>query len=173
MLVPGAATFAELLESELNCTNMPPTAGAWNRPLTVPLFVFARPQPVVGVGSVDSRSTASPLNAPRRDTRSHANPPTLESRTTPVTEPPTTRRIRLSAREQGALTALNDLGADLGGSLSPSTLRRAFRQLAHRYHPDRHPGASAAEQDRLARVFVDATEHYRVLAAALSASSVD
>ncbi len=66
---------------------------------------------------------------------------------------------------------LNDLGADLDDSLSPSTLRRAFRQLAHRYHPDRHPGRNAAELQQLARLFTEATEHYRVLAAALARSA--
>jgi len=67
--------------------------------------------------------------------------------------------------------ALNALGADLGEYLSVNTLRRAFRRLARRYHPDRHPGSGAAELHRLACLFAEATEHYRVLAAALARSA--
>lgn len=66
-----------------------------------------------------------------------------------------------------SLAALNALGAGLDECLSPSTLRRAYRRLARRYHPDRHPGSGAAEQQRLARAFAEATEHYRVLKSAL------
>jgi hypothetical protein len=143
MGVPGTATFAELLETELNCTNVPPrtghASGAWNRPLTTPLFVFERPR--------------------------------AQDSTTRLTEiPPAPPQTPLSAREKHSLTALNRLGADLGECLSPSVLRRAFRRLARRYHPDRHPGSSAAELVRLARLFAEATEHYRVLAAALARS---
>jgi curved DNA-binding protein CbpA len=63
--------------------------------------------------------------------------------------------------------ALNALGAGLGEDLSATTLRRAFRRLARRYHPDRHPESSPAELEHLARLFAEATDHYRVLAAAL------
>jgi len=119
VLVRSAATFAEVLEAELNCAYRPSAPGAWNRPLTAPLFVFARPA------------------------------------------------IPLSPVERRALVALNDLGADLGDSPSFGALRRAFKRLARRYHPDRHPGASPAEQAHLARLFVDVTEHYRVLVAVI------
>ena len=43
-------------------------------------------------------------------------------------------------------------------------LRRAYRKLARRYHPDRHPASSLAERERLARLFAEATEHYRLAA---------
>ena len=137
MVVPGTATFAEMLEAELNCTHAPRSSGAWNRPLTTPIFFFERPRPAT--------------HAP-----------------TPAHAPSPTKPARLSAREMRSLAALNDLGAGLGNNLSSSSLRRAFRQLARRYHPDRHPGSSVAEQQRLARLFAEATEHYRVLTAALA-----
>ena len=138
MLVGSAVTFAEILEAELHCTNDPRASGnGWNRPLTTPLFIFDR------------------LDPPRGHFAVHAEAPTKE-RATP-----------LSAIEQRALLALNDLGADLDQPLSFKALRRAFRRLARRYHPDRHPGSGSAEQERLARVFVEVTEHYRVLAAAI------
>jgi hypothetical protein len=53
--------------------------------------------------------------------------------------------------------ALDDAG-------TPDALRRAYRTLAHRYHPDRHHGRSASDREQLARLFAEATEHYRLLA---------
>ena len=170
MLVRGEATFADIFEAELNCTDVPHARGAWNRPLTAPLFIFELPRPAVRVGSVALGRDVPPPVPPLRDFIAPAQPtPGQAGRTTPCTESPATRRIALSPRERLSLAALNALGAGLDERLSPSTLRRAFRRLARRYHPDRHPGSSAAEQQRLARVFVEATEHYRVLVSALAA----
>jgi hypothetical protein len=169
--VPGAATFAEILEAELNCTNVLPAAGhasaAWHRPLTAPLFVFDRRREARHLDDVDVRGCAPPLDPLTRHAGPQPNPPTRE-RATPLTKSPIAPTVALSAREQRSLTALIDLGADLGDSLSLRTLRQAFRRLAHRYHPDRHPQCSAAERNRLARAFAEVTEHYRVLAAALA-----
>ena len=53
----------------------------------------------------------------------------------------------------------------LDGARTPDALRRAYRTLARRYHPDSHPGTTAAERAHLARLFAVATEHYRSLAA--------
>lgn len=53
----------------------------------------------------------------------------------------------------------------LDGAPTADALRRAYRALAHRYHPDRHPASSPAERERLARLFAEATEHYRRLSA--------
>jgi DnaJ-class molecular chaperone len=71
--------------------------------------------------------------------------------------------VELTVLEHKAFDALNALGADLDDAFTPETLRRAFRKLAHRYHPDRHSGSSAAERARLARLFAEATDHYRLL----------
>jgi hypothetical protein len=159
--VPGVVTFAEILEAELNCTNVPPPAShassAWHRPLTPPLFVFDFPRPILHVSHDDLRNDA------------HARPRTQRPAAPFAEPPPSTPNTPLSARERRALMALNALGADVGDDLSVGTLRRAFRRLARRYHPDRHPGSSAAELERLARLFAEATEHYRVLAVALTA----
>jgi hypothetical protein len=45
------------------------------------------------------------------------------------------------------------------------SLRRAYRRLAREHHPDRHPGASAAELARLVRDFTRITAAYRTATA--------
>ena len=139
-----AVTFAEVLEAHLGCTAVPPPPlRAWNgRPVTAPLFAFELPL-----------TAARPAPAPPR----------------PEPPRPIAQRLRLTTMEQRALDALNALGAGLDDALTPAVLRRAFRVLAHRYHPDRHPGSNTAELDRLARLFAEATAHYRLLWAALDA----
>jgi hypothetical protein len=140
--VRNDVSFAEILDAHLGCTDVPPPAArAWtSRPVTAPLFAFELPL-----------TTARPApTAPR-----------------PEPPPPVTPRRRLTTVEQQAVDALNTLGAGLDDALTPAALRRAFRALAHRYHPDRHPGRSSAEHERLARLFAEATAHYRLLAAAL------
>jgi hypothetical protein len=124
--VRNAATFAEILESHLGCTEVPPPAApAWtSRPVTAPLFAF---------------------DFPLQATRSvHAEAP---------------RPVRLTALERQTLD----------DARTPAALRHAFMTLARRYHPDSHPGCGPAEHERLARLFSEATEHYRLLSAALDA----
>jgi hypothetical protein len=119
--VPNAATFAEILDTHLGCTVVPPPAAprAWSgRPLTSPLFAFELP-----------------LTA--------------------------TRRAPVEPALPAQLTALERQTLD--DAPTPDALRRAYRTLAHRYHPDRHPASSLAERERLARLFAEATEHYRRL----------
>jgi hypothetical protein len=82
--------------------------------------------------------------------------------------PSEVRRARaLNPAEQSALAQLNRLGACLSSDYSARELRRAFRLLAHRYHPDRHPSSSTVEQARLAGVFSAITDHHRCLASGL------
>jgi hypothetical protein len=140
----------------------------WNRPITTPLFVFELPRPVVPMAGVDRRRPMPSFDPTRGHRVARTLTPTSERHSTPFTKRPTTQKVSLNACEMRALAALNDLGADLREDLSLPTLRRAFRRLARRYHPDRHPGTSAAEQQRLAHLFAEAMEHYGVLSAALA-----
>jgi hypothetical protein len=88
---------------------------------------------------------------------------------TPAREPrnletPQPRRRRtLSMKQQHALDALLALGARIGSDFTDAELRSVFRELALRYHPDRHTSRSDAERDRLARLFARAHEAYELL----------
>lgn len=70
---------------------------------------------------------------------------------------------RLEPAEQTALQTLVSLGAALDVSFTARELRTAFRALAQRYHPDRHPSANDAERTRLGATFAELTSVYGVL----------
>ena len=114
-----AATFAEILDTHLGCTNVPPPRAWSSRPLTLPIFAFELPL-----------TAARPVSV----------------------EPPRPRHLTSLERQA------------LDGARTPDELRRAYRTLARRYHPDRHHGCSPAERERLAHLFAEATEYYRMLA---------
>lgn len=80
-------------------------------------------------------------------------------------QPPRT----LSPRHQRALDVLVRGGASLHADFTPAELRTAFRDLARRYHPDRHPGSDEAASSRFARMFAELNESYRVLLTAAAA----
>jgi hypothetical protein len=121
------ASFAEMLDAHLGCTDVPPPPRVWStRPLTAPLFTFELP---LTAGGRPAGLTA----------RGHA-----------PAEPP--RPVRLSAEERHTLDDAPSLDA----------LRRAYRTLARRYHPDQHQACGPGERERLARLFAEATERYHL-----------
>ncbi len=82
---------------------------------------------------------------------------------TEVAARPPRRSHHLSEVEQRAFARFLDLGAALADDFSLDELRRAYRQLAQRIHPDRHGEQGALERAALARRFAEATESYRCL----------
>jgi hypothetical protein len=93
----------------------------------------------------------------------HSRPvtPPLLSLELPLTASRRTAVEPLRPAPPARLTALDRQTLD--EARTPDALRRAYKQLARRYHPDSHPGCTAAEHARLSRLFTEATEHYRVL----------
>jgi len=81
---------------------------------------------------------------------------------TPAVAQPRPRRS-LTTREQDALRAFWGLGARIGVDFTEPELRSAYRSLARRYHPDTHPHSSRTETARLARIFANLTDCYRLL----------
>ena len=72
---------------------------------------------------------------------------------------------RLNDHQRHAFDALLALGARLSADFTADDLLREFRQLAKRYHPDRHGAAGSGDRDQLARRFAEATDSYRCLRA--------
>jgi hypothetical protein len=110
----------------------------------------------------DAYGLPGPGRSPAGATRQ--GPPAF-ARTSPAPGP---TRLRLTSPEQHeALGLLRRLGA---GGLPPEPavddVKRAFRDLARRYHPDRHPDLSADEGARRALLFAQVADAYRVLLAA-------
>jgi len=170
--VQSGATFADVLEARLGCTDVPPAGRRepGHRVLTAALFVFELPLAAASAAArlrhPVSQETARDERPATRTTERASSRDESATTTTPAW-PVVSTGIRLTLLERRALAALNRLGAGLDEAPSSDTLRRAFRRLAHRYHPDRHPGSSPEESARLARLFAEATAHYRVLAAAV------
>jgi len=71
----------------------------------------------------------------------------------------------LTAAQRSALDVLRASGApNLDDSFTAVELRRAYRGLALRWHPDRHAHASPSDRARLAGTFARVTDAYRLLA---------
>jgi len=99
-----------------------------------------------------------------------ARPPTNPLPRWPHAFPRAPRRPHhLTAAEQRALRCFLALGGVVADDFTAQELRREYRRLAHRYHPDRHRDASPAERALLARQFAEATESYRCLAPVVGA----
>ena len=77
--------------------------------------------------------------------------------------PPKTHIRRLTLREREALEVLVTLGAGLADDFTNEELRTAFRALARRYHPDRHPNASEPQRMQLGLLFGHAYAAYKLL----------
>jgi hypothetical protein len=61
-------------------------------------------------------------------------------------------------RQSGALRALG-----LREGATPEDIRKAFRELAQKLHPDRHPGVSEAERQSLLQRFAEISRAYHAL----------
>lgn len=104
-------------------------------------------------------TTATPECTPRRH---RMTTPASVSTDPQFAEP---KKHPLSAREREAFRHLAALGGDLGEAFTFDELRRAFRKLALRYHPDRHTGCGDHTRSQLAQTFAQARDAYQVLSA--------
>ena len=132
-----APSFAHLLEEALRRTPAePPAPRAWSAsPLPHPAtFLFSRP---------------------------------LTSAVPRWPQPPVARPLRvrhaLTPAQQAAVDRFAALGVSLAADFGADELRRAYRRLAQRYHPDRHAGADPGQRETLVRGFADAAAAYRCL----------
>ena len=158
--------FADVLERELHRAPWPvegraTAARAANRPISTNPFLFLNYESAPAAGGA-LRPPLQPGAAAR------VAPPA------PVPAPVALAPVRrLSAREEGALRGLVALGADLDAQFTAEQLRRAFRILARRYHPDGHPDIDAPAKARLSRTFADLADHHRCLLAVVEPREQD
>jgi hypothetical protein len=152
-----AADFGRILDEKLGAAGVawasrpePPPGSSW-RPGPRPVFLYgdlhvdlgARP---AAAATLSGASAWTPVYGAR-----------------PGAQP--VHRRALTPAERQAIEALRALGADLRSDrFTDAELKSAFRSLARRFHPDRHPDSSEGERARLARAFASACDAYRTLA---------
>jgi hypothetical protein len=161
----GGTNFAAVLDEKLrNSPSSKPSPARGVQPRHVPtvqafVFEFAA-----------SFGTTRDLRAARFSctySRGFVHP-AESGRTRQPDDAPRNRPNRtLSPQAQSALDRLNALGAGIHADFTPQELRHAFRTLARRYHPDRHPGSSATEKARHSRQFIQLHDAYRELQGAI------
>ncbi len=162
-MVPGQA-FADVLDgwltgaSGLTDTRLRTSASPLRGGIATQPFIWYEPR----------RSPATPgqRSAVLRNTLPSA--PAATRHSTPTPAPPhapsvapalPTRPVRhLTIGQRQALDALVALGARLDDAFTARDLRSAFRTLARRYHPDRHPALDGRDAARLAAHFTRARE---------------
>jgi hypothetical protein len=151
----GARVFADVLDEKMREEQLASASAArpYRCPPTLGYFLFT---PGTVPASVHRAAWPGP--------RIRIEAPDVSSRPAPDRGiQPSRARRRLNAAQQAAFDALLDLGAAIGPDFTPAELRSAFRDLARRFHPDRHPGIPADERVRLTRLFVRAREACRIL----------
>ncbi len=100
------------------------------------------------------RPAADDPTAPRRLERREF----LEGRPRARARGQSTLEFPTNRRHTGALRVLG-----LSDTATPQDIRRAFRELAQKHHPDRHPGADAAQRHLLFRQFAEISRAYHTL----------
>jgi hypothetical protein len=132
---------------------------AWERPQAVAPnpFLFSR-------YAVPTFAWVAPAASPAADLRFRS---IAAPAATPVPSPEPRPLRALAPREQRALRQMIALGADLRPDFDAVELRRAFRILARRYHPDRHPDGTDEVKAGLSRTFAELAENHRCLLAVL------
>lgn len=74
---------------------------------------------------------------------------------------------RLTADQQQAFDRLRLLGAELHAGFTAGELRREFRRLARRFHPDAQGSGTAVDRAAAARCFAEAADACRRLSTVL------
>ena len=167
------ASFAEVLDATLRgyqpeVTDRPATASF--RPTTLPpspfLFTIADPARV----GIPSGATVATGRAAQAGASAHREERVRSAASAAKVEAPARPGRRLTSDQQRSLDTFVDAGASIGPDFSADEVRSAYRRLARRFHPDRHPLASDGEKAALSHRFAAITMDYEVLLTALDAA---
>lgn len=93
-------------------------------------------------------------------------PAAAEPRMAPPQAAPRPARV-LTEVQRREFDALRRSGAALTADFTVAELRREYRKLARRFHPDSHPGCSASVAETLSREFAAVTASYQRLLASI------
>ena len=177
----GAPVFDDVLDEHLSAAPAPPSrlrmSGPTGTAVTYGFFFDASSAARISVATRNSsrvvdhagehasvvRGFRIEVFNPNARTAVHRRTPVRPTPdfSTPTNAEPALRR--LSAGESAALAVMHSLGASLSPRFTFGELRRAFRRLALRYHPDRHASRSAEERAQLSDRFTRAREAYQIL----------
>ncbi len=156
VIMRAGATFAEVLDAALGAERETPASHQPDvrySPSGYP-FLFLNGQTPASRPPLAARVVRGTFDTPVA-----ARGP----RVSPARPVPRQAPHHLSPPEQRAFLDLVRHGAELSDDFTLAELQRAFRALARRHHPDRHPGASPAEQSRLSAIFISVAASYRRL----------
>jgi hypothetical protein len=166
--MPGAASFEEILDCTLQGATPAalPGHGAGARATTAAAFGFfvlggqehVAATHVTAVGRLYRRPDV-------RDASRNTDTAGLAGAGDVVrTKEPVARwRSSLTPEQHVALGDLQGLGAQLRSDFTRDDLRRTFRALARRYHPDRHPHADEMLKAELSVLFRRLRTAYMIL----------
>ncbi|MEQ1912599.1 MAG: hypothetical protein ABMA15_27515, partial [Vicinamibacterales bacterium] len=157
-------TFADALDAALGSERPAPPVSPSGAPFTsrhANPFLFAtatyrrpsRDYVDMGRRAPSCAPAYSPLEAPANQSCAAKNATTAR-----------TQRV-LTDAQMRALETLRGLGAVLTADFTVVELRREYRRLVRRVHPDSQPHASRAETERLSRQCAAATDSYQRLLA--------
>ena len=165
--MPGL-TFADALDAALGSERLDAPVPPSGAP-----FTSRHANPFLFATATNRRTTRDYVDMGRRATscapaHSTSDVPTNESCEAKGATTARAQRLLTDAQTL-ALETLRDLGAALTADFTVVELRREYRRLVRRVHPDSHPGSSRMEAERLSRQFAAATDSYqRLLASAES-----
>jgi len=150
-------SFAQVLDETLAAASEPLNAGPMHRSYAAPhvlgFFDFSAPGRQPGAATVPSRAHSAAsiwgLGADRPVSPQMSSTPRVQR--------------YLNTEERQALQDFATLGADLAPDFTDTELRAAFRDLARRYHPDRHPESDGAKKAYWSVLFARVHTAYRTL----------
>jgi hypothetical protein len=184
--VSGASEFEAILDSRIAAATCPPFLHAIVDSRPNPAIRFAMwgggvppvdggyvSRPAAGPRGVSPRSEScgtgksywSQVRAELDGNSASVSPRGRSMSAAPEVRPQAPRRPRqLDPRARAALNVLRSSGAaSLDEAFSPAELKAAYRRLAFRFHPDRHPAASRTDRAELGQSFASITAAYRCL----------
>lgn len=165
----GAVSFEDVLDRTLHGTedDIPRVRGAAPAVTAAAAFGFFLPvdrdrHDVVGPHAARLCRPLPPDDGPRP----YVAPTPSGGGSSRTTVERSRRLSRLTPEQHVALADLRALGGSLGFDFTRDELRSAFRALARRYHPDRHPDAVEATKAELSVLFRRLRSAYTILSRA-------